>query len=256
VLLTGAAAAIPTALLIGLNLSNGTGGRNAEHLLDTDGRLVGRAVEAWSGGQTPLLYLTVGLAVLGGFRARGVRVVGAAWVLVPLLLLVTAELLRPVYLPRYLLAGLLGLGVLAAAGAVAVPRSARAPMAALLLACALLASAPLAERGPREQSDELVRTLAEMHRPGEPIVAADQRSAMGLDHYVRVLAPELRPDVLLPPDDAPDDADRVWMVRRMIDGVPEPTDDDEILAAAGLEMTDSRYFRGSKTRLGLQLWER
>ncbi len=256
VLLAGAAAAIPTVLLIGLNLLNGTGGRNAEHLQDTDGRLVGRAVEAWSGGQTPLLYLTVGLAVLGGFRARGVRVVGAAWVLVPLLLLVTAELLRPVYLPRYLLAGLLGLGVLAAAGAVAAPRSARAPMAALLLACALLASAPLAERGPREQSDELVRTLAEMHRPGEPIVAADQRSAMGLDHYVRVLAPELRPDVLLPPDDAPDDADRVWMVRRMIDGVPEPTDDDEILAAAGLEMTDSRYFRGSKTRLVLQLWER
>ena len=99
---------------------------------------------------------------------------------------------RPVFLPRYLLAGLLGLGVLAAAGALAAPRLARGPVAALLLACALLASAPLAERGPRERADDVVRTLAEVHRAGEPIVAADQRSATGLDHYVRLLAPELR----------------------------------------------------------------
>ena len=252
----GAAAALPTTLLIGMNLLNGTGGRNAEHLLDTDGGMVGLAVAAWAGGQPAFLCLTVVLAVLGAFRARGIRVVGAAWVLVPLLLLVTAELFRPVYLPRYLLAGLLGLAVLAAAGAFALPRPARAPAAALLLACALTASEPMTERGPRERSDELVATLAEVHRPGEPIVAADQRSALGLDHYVRTLAPQLRADVVLPPDDAPADADRVWLIRRLIDGVPEPTDDDEIMRAAGLRRTDVWNFSASKTHLVLQLWER
>ncbi len=260
VVLVGAAAALPTVLLVGLNLLNGTGGRNAEHLRDTDGRLLGYAVEAWAGGRTPLLYLAVGLAVVGavrggGDRGRELRVLGIAWTCVPLLLLLAAEFFRPVYHPRYLLAGLLGLGVLAAAGALAAPRGARAPLAALLLACALLTSVPLADREPRERADDLVRTLADLQVRGEPVVAADQRSAIGLDHYVRTLAPRLRADVVLPPDDAPADADRVWLVRRIMDGVPEPTDDDGILRAAGLRMTEERDFPGTQTRLVLQLWE-
>ena len=253
---TGVLAVLPTIGLVGVNLLNGTGGRNAEHLNDTEGRLVGFAVEAWAGGNRPLACLTVGLAALGAGRAAGLRVVGASWVAVPLLLLLVAELVRPVYLPRYLLAGLLGLGVLAAAGALAVPRAARAPVAALLLACSLLATGPLFEREPRERSDEVVELLAELHRPGEPIVAADMRSAMGLDHYVRTLAPELRADLLLPPDDAPADADVVWLVRRIIDGEPTPTDDDELLTDAGLRRVDEHAFGGSKTDLALQRWER
>lgn len=259
VVLVGAAAALPTFLLVGLNLLNGTGARNAEHLRDTDGRLVGYAVEAWAGGRGPLLYLAVGLAVVGAVRGgssrgRELRVLGLAWTCVPLLLLLGAEFLRPVYHPRYLLAGLLGLGVLAAAGALAAPRGARAPLAGLLLACALLTSIPLADRAPRERADDLVRTLAEVQIVGEPVVAADQRSAMGLDHYVRTIAPRLRPDLVLPPDDAPADAERVWLVRRLIDGVPEPTDDDAILREAGLRLTEEREFPGTKTRLVLQLW--
>ena len=255
VLLVGAAAAVPAVLLVGLNLLNGTGARNAEHLRDTEGTLADKAVEAWAGGLTPLLLLTVGLAVLGALRARGLRVVATAWLLVPLLLLVTAELVRPVYLPRYLLAGLLGLGVLAAAGALTVPRPARVPVATVLLGCTLLASAPLLEREPRERADDVVLHLAEVHGDGEPIVAADQRSAIGLDHYVRTLAPRLRPDVVLPPDDAPADADRVWVVRRLLGGVPEPTDDDAILEAAGLRLVRQEEFPASKTHLVLQLWE-
>jgi hypothetical protein len=255
-LLTGAAAALPTVALVAVNLLNGTGGRNAEHLKDTGGQLPGLAVRAWAGGVNPLLYLTVGLAILGAVRATGLRAVALSWVLVPLLLLLTAELVRPVYLPRYLLAGLLGLGVLAAAGALTVPRAARAPVAALLLGCSLLASQPLFERQPRERSDDLVRLLAEVQRRGEPIVAADQRSATGLDHYVRTLAPALRPDVVLPPDDAPVDAERVWLVRRLMDGVPEPTDDDEILAAGGFRQVAEDSFPGGKTDLVLQRWER
>ncbi|TFV87358.1 glycosyltransferase family 39 protein [Blastococcus sp. CT_GayMR16] len=256
VLLTGAVAALPAVGMVGVNLLNGTGARNAEHLHDTAGGLTGLAVEAWAGGRTPLLYLTVALGLIGALRARGTRVVTGAWVVVPLFLLVLAEFVRPVYLPRYLLLGLLGLGVAAAAGAFALPRAARVPVGALLVACSLLASAPLATREPRERGDDVVRLLADLHRPGEPVVAADQRSATALDHYVRILEPRLRPDVILPPDDAPAGADRVWMVRRIIDGAPEPTDDDEILRAAGLTMSREDAFPGGKTDFVLQLWER
>ncbi|MFD2093501.1 hypothetical protein [Blastococcus deserti] len=256
VVLTGAVAALPTVALVALNLLNGTGDRNAQHVRDTGGTLADLAARAWTAGENPLLYLTTGLAVLGAVRAAGVRVVAASWVLVPLLLLLAAELVRPVYFPRYLLTGLLGLGVLAAAGALTVPRAARAPVAGLLLACSLVASQPLFDRPPRERSDDLVRLLAHVHRPGEPIVAADLRSATGLDHYVRTLAPGLRPDVVLPPDDAPVEEDRVWLVRRLVKGLPVRTDDDRILAAEGFRRVQQREFPGSKTDLVLQRWER
>jgi mannosyltransferase len=256
VFLTGAAAMLPTLGLVGLAVLNGTGARNAEHLRDTDGRLADLAAAAWAGGHPALLYLTGGLAILGAVRAAGMRVVGVCWALVPLLLLSAAELVRPVYLPRYLLAGLLGLGVLAAAGALTLPRPARTPVAALLVAFSLVAAAPLADREPRERADDVVRLLAELHRPGEPIVAADQRSATGLDHYVRTLAPELRPDVVLPPDDAPADADRIWLVRRLIDATPVATDDDATLEAAGLRLSEAHDFPGTKTHLVVQVWVR
>ncbi len=256
VAVVGTLAALPVGLLIGVNLLNGTGSRNAEHLRDTGGTLADLAVEAWAGGRTPLLYLTVGLAVVGALRGAGMRVVGACWVLVPLLLLVAAETVRPVYLPRYLLAGLLGLGVLAAVGVTALPRGMRAPVAAALVGLSLLASAPLAVREPRERSDDVVALLLAEQRPGEPVVAADQRSALGLDHFVRTSGPRLRPDVVLPPDDAPPDADRVWLVRRLIDGRPVPTDDDAVLTGAGLSLTRTWDLPASKTDLLVQLWTR
>jgi hypothetical protein len=256
VLLTGAAAVVPVAALVALNLLNGTGARNAEHLRDTGGRLGDLAALAWAGGYWPLLVGTLGLAVVGALRAGGIRVLAVSWVLVPLALLLAAELIRPVFLPRYLLAGLLGLGVLAAVGAAALPRLARVPAAVLLLGASLLACAPMLDRAPRERADDVVAFLAEEHRAGEPIVAADQRSALGLDHYVRTRAPQLRPDVVLPPDDAPPDADRVWLVRRIVDGEPTPTDDDAILREAGLHLVDDVAFPAEKTYLVIQVWER
>ncbi len=256
VVVTGTLAALPVVALVGVNLLNGTGSRNAEHLRDTGGTLADRAVEAWAGGRTPLLYLTVGLAVIGALRGAGVRVVAACWLLVPLLLLLAAETVRPVYLPRYLLAGLIGLGVLAAAGVTALPRGARAPVAAALVGLSLLASAPLAVREPRERSDDAVALLLAEQRPGEPVVAADQRSAMGLDHFVRTEGPRLRPDVVLPPDDAPADADRVWLVRRLVDGEPVPTDDDAVLTGAGLSLARTWDLPAVKTDLVVQLWTR
>jgi mannosyltransferase len=256
VALVGALAALPAVGFVALAVLNGTGARNAEHLHDTGGRLAGLALHAWSGGSVPLLVVTAGLALVGAARARGVRVVGAAWVLVPLVLLTVAELVRPVYLPRYLLAGLLGLAVLAAAGAVALPRAARLPAAAGLVVLSLLATQPLLDRRPRERGDEVVDRLVAVQRPGEPVVAADQRSALALDHHVRERAPGLRADLVLPPDDAPADADRVWLVRRLFDGEPEPTDDDAILREAGLRLIDEEYFWAAKTDLVLQLWAR
>lgn len=256
VAVVGTVAALPALGFVALALLNGTGARNAEHLKDTGGRLAGLAVDAWSAGLASLLAVTVALALLGALRARGLRVVGAAWVLVPLALLTLAELARPVYLPRYLLAGLLGLGVLAAAGAMTLPRFLRVPAAAVLVGLSLLAAQPLAERGPRERGDDVVARLLEVQRAGEPVVAADQRSATALDHYVRLLAPRLRVDLVLPPDDAPADADRVWLVRRLFDGEPEPTDDDAVLRDAGLRMVDQETFWGGKTDLVIQRWER
>ncbi|TKJ28382.1 glycosyltransferase family 39 protein [Blastococcus sp. CCUG 61487] len=257
VVAVGAAASLPAVGFVALAVLNGTGSRNAEHLRDTGGRLSGYAVEAWAAGSFPLLALTVGLAVLGAARGVGeARAVAAGWALVPLVLLTAAELLRPVYHPRYLLAGLLGVGVLAALGAMSAPRAARAPVAALLVAFSLLAAAPLADRPPRERADDVARLLAEVHTPGEPIVAADMRSAIGLDHYVRLLAPQLRPDVILPPDDAPAGADRVWLVRRIMDGAPEGSDDDEILTGAGLRVVRTHEFPATKSPLIVQVWER
>jgi mannosyltransferase len=252
----GALAALPAVGFVALAVLNGTGARNAEHLHDTGGLLSALALGAWSAGNPALLVATAGLAVVGAVRARGVRVVGAAWLLGPLVLLTAAELVRPVYLPRYLLAGLLALAVLAAAGAMALPRAARPAAAAVLVVLGLLASHPLVERVPRERGDEVVARLAELQRPGEPVVAADQRSATALDHYVRELAPRLRADLVLPPDDAPGDADRVWLVRRLFYGEPEPTDDDEILREAGLRLVDDEYFWAGKTDLIIQRWER
>jgi mannosyltransferase len=256
VLLIGALAVVPTAALVGVNVVSGNGASNAVHLQDTGGRLTRFALEAWTGGHRPLMVLVLGLAVLAAFRAAGVRVVALCWVVVPLLLLTAAELLRPVYWPRYLLTGLLGVGVLAAAGALSVPRAARMPVAALLLGCTLLAGAPLVDRAPRERSDDVVRALADVQRPGEPIIAADRRSALGLDHYVRTSAPRLRADVVLPPDDAPPDAGRVWLVRRFFGDSPGPTDDDDILRAAGLRVIEQHDFPARSTDLVLQLWAR
>jgi hypothetical protein len=256
VVLVGVAAVLPTVALLGVNLLSGNGARNAAHLVDTDGRLTLLGLQAWTGNVQPVLVVVLGLAVVGAVRAAGVRVVGLCWLVVPLVLLTAAELVRPVYWPRYLLTGLLGVGVLAAAGALRVPRAARVPVTALLLGCTLLASAPLADRPPRERSDEIVRLLAELQEPGEPIVATDRRAAIGLDHYVRTLEPRLRADVVLPPADPPPDADRVWLVRRVLRGAPVPTDDEPLLRAGGLRVTDERWFPARSTDLVLQTWER
>ena len=256
VLVAGAAAALPTVALVGLNLVSGNGSSNAAHVLGTGGQLPRLALEVWAGGQLPLVLLLLVLMAVGAARAEGVRVVAACWALVPLVLLTLGDLVRPLFWPRYLLAGLLGVGVLAAAGAWALPRLARWPAAVLLVALTATATQPVLDRGPREQGDDLVAWLVEVQVPGEPVVAADTRSALSVDHFTRTLAPRLRDDLVLPPEDAPADADRVWLVRREYRGGLWGTDDDDLLLAAGLAPERSWTFPGSKTRLVVQLWTR
>ena len=228
--LTGTVAALPTVALVVLNLLNGTGARNAEHLHDTDGALPDLAVTAWSGGDGPLLYLTVGLGIVGAVRAAcGWSAPRGSWS--------RCCCSRPpsscgrCTSPATCWPACSDSGCSPRPGRSphrGPPRAGRWPRSSS--ASRLLTAEPLAHREPRERADEVVRLLADVQRPGEPIVAADQRSATGLDHYVRSLEPDLRPDLVLPPDDAPSGADRVWLVRRLFDGSPEaPTDDDEIL---------------------------
>jgi mannosyltransferase len=254
-LAVSALAALPAAGLVAVNLASGNGARNAEHLRSTGGRLPGLAVQAWAGGQVPLLVLTLALALGALVAVPRLRVVAAAWLAVPLALLTAAELARPVYLPRYLLVTLLGLGVLAGAGAASAGRW-RVPLSALLVGSSLLATAPVLDRPPRERADELVAALAARQVPGEPVVAADHRAAIGLDHYVRLRAPRLRADLVFPPDDAPQDRPRVWLARSLRRGALVPSDDDALLAGAGLRVAQTLRFPGTKTTLVVQRWER
>lgn len=255
VVAVSALAVLPVVGLVAVNLASGNGARNAEHLRSTGGRLPFLAVDAWAGGQLPLLVVTVALALVALVRLPRLRVVAGAWLAVPLVLLTAAEVARPVYLPRYLLAALLGLGVLAAAGAACAGRR-RVPLAALLVGCSLLATVPVLDRPPRERADVLVAVLADRQRPGEPVVAADHRAALGLDHYVRRDAPRLRADLVFPPADAPQDQPRVWLARSLRRGELVPSDDDVLLADAGLRVVETLRFRGRKTTLVVQRWER
>jgi mannosyltransferase len=48
----------------------------------------------------------------------------------------------------------------------------------------------------------------------------------------------------------------VWLVRRLVDGEPVPTDDDAVLSAAGLTLTRTWDLPAVKTDLVVQLWTR
>jgi mannosyltransferase len=256
-LLVAGAATLPTASLVLLNLLNGNGDRNVAHLVDTDGALPLLALEAWAGDRLSLLRVTVVMALVGLVRVSRLRVVGAAWVTLPVLALVLAEaFLRPVYTPRYVLPALLGLGVLAAAGAVAWPRRVAVVLSAVLLAVSGLAVSDVLQRDPRERGDEVVVLLSARQRPGQPIVAADRRSALALDHFARLTAPRLATDFRLPPADPPLDAEVVWLVRREVDGQLRIGDDDAVLEGEGLRAVEEFRFGASATDFVIQRWER
>jgi mannosyltransferase len=253
-------AALPTAVLVELNLRT-VGDRNAALLYDTEGLMPLFAAWQWSGTDhgTALVVGVLGIAGLlrGPWR---LRVVATCWVAVPVgLLLVAEEELRPVYEPRYLLAALLGLGVLTACGATGAVASRRATtvLSVLLVAATLAASTTLLWVTPRERADDVAALIAAVHRPGDAVFAGDRQSALGLEHYTRTRYPAMAPDLRVPPVVAAPDAPVVWYVRvRIIHGETGPVDGDELLRRAGMRVERHWFLRGTWTSLVVQRWVR
>jgi mannosyltransferase len=245
-----ALAALPVAALVALAAANGAGGDNVGFIRDTGGAVPWLALEAWTAGSSVLLSATLGAVALGLWRGGRTAVVAAGWVAVPVLAVTAAELVRPVFVPRYLLPALLGLAVLAGLGVATWRRPVAAGLSAALLACSLWAGLPLLERGPRENGRAAVGYLMAQHVPGEPVVAADPRAALALAHYG-----QFGGDLRLPPRDAPR-ADAVWVLRFTTPQGLAPSDDDVLLSARGLRVVQQRVFPGSNTDLVVQRWER
>jgi mannosyltransferase len=246
------AAAVPTLALVVLAAVNGAGGGNVGFIRDTGGRVPVLALEAWSGGSTVLAVATLVAGAVGVRRGgRTAVAVGAAWVAVPVLLVTLGELVRPVFVPRYLLPALAGLAVLAGLSVAGARRRTAVVATAALVACSLWAGLPLLDRGPREDARAAVAYLAARQVAGEPVVAVDPRAALALVQYGG-----FGPDLRLPPEDAPASADAVWLLRFTTPAGLPVSDDDEQLARRGLRVVQSRVFPGSNTDLVVQRWER
>lgn len=251
-------AAVPALALVALALTQDTAGRTTGWISDTGGEVPWLSLQAWTAGSSALLVATLALGAVGlagarrGGPARRTAVVGACWVAVPLLLVSLAELVRPVFVPRYLLPALLGLAVLAAVGATNVRRPYGGLLVAGLAGLSLLAAAPLADRLPREDARGAVEALAERHAAGQPVVAVDRRAALALEQY----APgPLREDLLVPPADPPP-AEVVWLLRQADGRGVRPSDDDVVLRERGLRVAEQEVFEGSSSLLVLQRWTR
>ena len=253
---TTAVGALPVVALVGLLYANGTGTSAVGLINPSSQPLPVAALEAWAAGSAALLLalaVAAVLAVLAAVRQPGRRpaaVVAACWLGVPLLLVWAADAVRPVFVPRYLLAALLGVAVLAALGTAASGRL-RVPLTAALVVLQLLAAAPLLDRPPREDAKGAVEALVAVHEPGTPVVAVDRRAALALDHYA---PPSLRADLVLPPADPPPGAREVWLVRNANGTRLRESDDDVLLRAAGLQVLEVRFFPGSRTGVALQRW--
>ena len=255
-----ALAALPTLLLVGLTQVNGIGD-SAIQIQGVGLAVPVRALSAWTTGSVLLLVstlLAVGFGVAqvrsGSVPARRAAVVGACWVGVPLTLVTLAELARPVFVPRYLLAALLGLSVLAALGTARLPRTWHLATAGVIVAASLLAASHVYSRPVREDARGAVAHLAAAQSPGEPVVAVDRRAALALEHYAEREQPRLLADLVVPPDDPPPGARTVWLLRETWKGAPLPSDDDDILRAAGLRVIDDRLFPGRLGTFLVQRW--
>ncbi len=256
-----AAAGVPALALVATALANGVGASGAEWISAVGPSVPVRLLQSWSGAWTPLLVAS-GVAAGTGLlvsrrRRRDARVVAAAWVAFPVALTTGLELVRPVYVDRYLLPALLGLALL-----IGLAACARRPLAALLLGAvlstSLWATAKEVRLGPKEDVREAVVAVARAHRPGQPVVAAARWDALGLDHYTRRNHAALVPDVVLPPAPVPAAA-TVWVVRRSRDGVKGDRAKlaalDEELTGRGMRVAEERRFAGRYAQVVLQRWE-
>ncbi len=251
-----ALAALPALALVALATAQDDGGVTTGWIGDTGGAVPWLSLRAWTRDSALLLAATLAACLTGlvagreDGRARRTAVVGACWVALPLLVVTLAELVRPVFVPRYLLPALLGLAVLAAVGLAGSRRPGL--VVGVVAVVSLAAAAPLLDRGPREDARGAVQALAALVEPGEPVVAVDRRAALALEHY----APDSLP-YAVPPADPPAGADVVWLLRQASrEGALRVSDDDALLRADGLRLHHERVYRGSSSWLVIQRWTR
>jgi len=255
VVAVGVAAVLPAGCLVGLLALNGTGTSAVGFIPAAERPVPALALQAWTGASTALLVAVLGAVVLAVVRVRRrralrpVAVVAALWLVLPLTAVWAADAVRPLFVPRYLLATMLALAVLTAVG-VAGGRG-RLPLTAGLVVLSAVACLPLLDREPREPAAQAVAALERLHRSGQPVVAVDRRAALALDHYA---SPQVRADLRLPPDDAPPGARTVWLLRQATGPRVRPSDDDVLLRDAGLRVTDTQVFEGFRSDFVLQRW--
>lgn len=252
-----AAAALPALGLVGMVIANGVGASGAEWIRDAGLAVPAKLARSWTGGHLPLLVVTAVAVVAGAFTRGRARLVAGCWIVLPVVVVTAAQLLRPVYVDRYLLPATAGLAVLAALG---VGRARWVPLAlAAVLVPSVVATVSNLSEGPREDVRGAVALVAAEHRPGDPVVAAARWDALGVDHYARRHHRQLVADLVLPPAAVPAAA-TVWVVRRATGGVkgdPDRLSDlDRDLAGRGLRVAEELEVRGRRSVVLVQRWAR
>ena len=255
-----AAGSLPALGLVATAVANGVGGSGAEWIADVGGAVPELLLRSWAGRSGWLLALTLVLAAAGMVLGRGrPRLVAAVWLGLPVTAVALVELVRPVYVDRYLLPALLGLALLVAVGTAALrPRWVGLTAAVAVVAASVAATAGTLDLGPKEDVRTAVAIVAAEHRPGQPVVAAARWDALGLDHNARRHHRSLLPDLVLPPATLPAGADTVWVVRREEGGVKgdagKLVELDRQLASRGLRLSEERRVPGRYAATTVQRW--
>ncbi|MDQ4070085.1 MAG: glycosyltransferase family 39 protein [Actinomycetota bacterium] len=255
-------AMVPALGLLAIVVANGVGGSGAEWIRDAGLGVPLKVLRSWTGGHAALLVAMAVAVVAGAASARRAdgtaRVVGLCWAVLPVVAVTAAQVIRPVYVDRYLLPAAMGLAVLAALGLARVPDRLLPLAVAGLLVPSAVATVSNLGQGPREDVRGAVALVAADHRPGEPVVAAARWDALGVDHYTRRHHPQLSPDVVLPSSPVPD-APAVWVVRRATGGVKGDGvrlgDLDRDLGERGLRVVVEHRAEGRRSVVLVQRWE-
>lgn len=257
-----ALAAVPALGMVGTAVANGVGGSGAEWIRSSGWAVPRLLLRSWTGGHLALLVAMVAAVVAGTVRRRRAddraRVVALCWVVLPVAAVTVAQLVRPVYVDRYLLPAVVGLAVLAALGVARCSRRVLPVVLAGLLVPSVLATVSNLRQGPREDVRGAVALVAAGHRPGQPVVAAARWDALGVDHYARRHHRELIADLVLPPSAVPA-APTVWTVRRATGGVKGDgtrlADLDRDLTGRGMRVTAEHRIAGRRAAVVVQRWE-
>ncbi|HVL04834.1 MAG TPA: glycosyltransferase family 39 protein [Acidimicrobiales bacterium] len=251
-------AALPALAVVATALANGVGGSGAEWIRGVGPAVPRLVLRSWAGGSLVLALAVLAAVVAGALRGdRRPRVVAMCWVVLPVAAVTAGELVRPVYVDRYLLPAVIGLAVLAALGVGRCPRRWQTVALAGLLVPSVAVTAGNVTRGPREDVRGAVAVVAAGHRPGDPVVAAARWDALGVEHYARRHHPELIADLVLPPAPVPP-APTVWVVRRAAGGVKGDlarlADLDRELAGRGLRVAGEDRLEGRRSVVLVQRW--